>query len=267
MLAIKFRNRIHVDVKTKIEIINSVFDIIAVNKREKLFYSDYTFTEVEESTVIPLFEDLFKQDVLDDLNNNHFITFIAEAPYGSIRAEINPNKVRNNVSNCSHIDINIQDEISLYDIVKKMNKIEHLVNYFDTRRDIISEFYFFDLSKSPDCYTDLYNRVFTKEYDEFEYASLLLKGHKFEDKVDEKTTKAIACNFTHQLFQESRQPFVQGIITDYNLSIAAASGSLMVEGRDMSEFMELMLINMKKYIASIKGKDVYNIEFDNLYRR
>jgi hypothetical protein len=266
MLAIKFRNRKKINVKKKIEIINSVFDIIAVSKRKKLYYSDYTFAEVEESTKIPLYDDLFKQNILDKLSNDHFITFTAEASFGSIRAEINPNKVRDSIFNCSHIDINTENEIFLYDILKEMNKIEPLINYLDSFKEIISEFYFFDLNTSPDSYSDVHNRVCSKHYDPIEYASLLLKNYKFDDRVDEKTTKAIACNFTSQIFQEKRQPFIQGIISENNLNLAAAAGSIFLQGEDMPTFMDRLLVNLDRYIKNIKEKDVYNIEFDRLYR-
>ncbi|AFV22841.1 hypothetical protein Mpsy_0632 [Methanolobus psychrophilus R15] len=265
MLAIKFRNRMKVSVKTKIEIINSVFDIIEVKKRTKIFYSDYTFSEVEESTVVPLIDDLFEHNILDRLDSDHFITFTAETSYGSVRAEINPTKVRNSIFNCSHIDINIENETFLYDILKEKNKIVHLVESLDEYRDILSEVYFFDLNKSPDCYSDISNRSLLKVYDEVEFANLLLKDYKFEDKVDEKTTKAIGCNFTHQIFLEHRQPFIQNIIQEHNLNLVAAAGSLMLDGSDVSKFMSIIFLKLNLYITNIKNKDVYNTEFNKLY--
>lgn len=265
MLAIKFRNRKHVKIKNKIEIVNSVFDIISITKRKKLFYSTYTFSEVEDSEVVQLIDDLMEHNILNKLDDEHFITLTAETSYGSIRAEINPKKARKNIPNCSHIDINIEDESALYDRLEP-TVINRLTEYFDEKREIISEFYFFDLNQSPDCYSDIKNRLFMKVYDEVEFANLLMSDSKFEDRVEEKTIRAIGYNFTQLLFQEDRQQFVQAIIQENNLNATAAAGSLVLYGKDSAKFIEIILEKLYTYIAAIKGKNLYSTEFDNLYK-
>lgn len=265
MLALKFRNRRQVNIKQKIEIINAIFDIIGVEERKEIFYSDYTFSKVEESKTVKWMDDLLENDIFDDLDNNCFVTLIADAPYGSIRAEINPNKARKNVFNCSHIDINLEDKTSLYDFLND-EVILSLEFFFDKKEDIISEFYFFDLNRSPDFYSDVDNRVFSKVYDEVEFANLLLSKCKYDNKLDKKTTTAIGCNFTNQLFQKKHQHAIEVIINDNNLAVSCAAGSFMVYGNDVPKFMGLMRDMLKKYIERIKEKDVYKTEFDKLFK-
>jgi len=265
MLALKFRNRHQVNVKQKIEVINAIFDIIGVKERKEIFYSDYTFSKVEESKTVKWMEDLLENDIFDDLDNNCFITLIAEAPYGSIRAEINPNKARKNVFNCSHIDINVEDETSLFGFLNDEAK-NSLEVFFDKEEDIISEFYFFDLNRSPDFYTDVDNRVFSKVYDEVEFANLLLHKREYDNKLDKKTTSAIACNFANQMFQIEQQPFIKSVIINNNLNVSCVAGSFKVFGDDVTEFMGLMRDMLNEYIEHIKEKDVYKTEFDRLFK-
>ena len=265
MLALKFRNRRQVNIKQKIEIINAIFDIIGVEERKELFYSDYTFSKVEESTIVEWMDDLLEKNIFNDLDNNCFVTLIAEASYGSIRAEINPNKARKNVFNCSHIDINVEDKTSLYDLLDN-KAILSLVDFFDKKADTISEFYFFDLNRSPDFYTDVDNRVFFKVYDEVEFANLLLSKREYDNKLDKKTTTAIGCNFTNQMFQKGHQPVIEAVILNNNLNVSCAAGSFMVYGDDVPKFMGLMRDKLKEYIERIKEKDVYKTEFDRLFK-
>ena len=267
MFALKFRNHRQVNIKQKIEIINAIFDIIGVEERKEIFYSDYTFSKVDESKTVKWMDDLLENNIFDDLDNNCFVTLIAEAPYGSIRAEINPNKARKNVFNCSHIDINVEDETSLYDFLNDEVRLS-LEVFLDKREDIISEFYFFDLNQSPDFYTDVDNRVFSKVYDAVEFANLLLLKckHKYDNKLDKKTTTAIVCNFTNQMFQKGNQHAIEVIIHDNNLDVSCAAGSFMVYGNDVPKFMGLMRDMLKEYIGQIKGKDVYKSEFDKLFK-
>ena len=56
--------------------------------------------------------------------------------------------------NCSHIDISLENDSLLYDILSEENKVNLLIDYFDTL-DGIGEFYFVDLNKSPNCYSVL----------------------------------------------------------------------------------------------------------------
>lgn len=265
MLALKFRNRRQVNIKQKIEIINAIFDIIGVEERKELFYSDYTFSKVEESKTVKWMDDLLENNIFDDLDNNDFVTLTAEASYGSIRAEINPNQARKNVFNCSHIDINVEDETSLYDFLNDEVR-SSLEVFFDKNEDIMSEFYFFDLNRSPDFYTDVDNRVFFKVYDEVEFANLLLSKCKYDNKLDKKTTTAIGCNFTNQMFQKGHQHAIEVIIHDNNLDVSCAAGSFMVYGNDVPKFMGLMRDMLKEYIERIKEKDVYKTEFDRLFK-
>ena len=81
MLAVKFRNRRKVNIKQKIEIINTIFDIIGVEERKDFFYSDYTFSKVEESKTVEWMDDLLENNIFDELNNDYFVTLIANAPY------------------------------------------------------------------------------------------------------------------------------------------------------------------------------------------
>ena len=267
MLALKFRNRRQVNIKQKIEIINAIFDIIGVEERNELFFSDYTFSKVEESTIVESLDDLLENDIFDDLDNNCFVTLIAEAPYGSIRAEINPNKARKNVFNCSHIDINVEGETSLNDFLNDDVR-SSLEIFFDKHEDILSEFYFFDLNRSSDFYSDLDNRVLFKAYDEVEFANLLLFKckHKYDTKLDKKTTTAIVCNFANQMFQKEHQDVIEVKIHDNNFDVSCAAGSFMVYGNDVPKFMGLMRDMLKKYIGRIKEKDVYKTEFDELFK-
>ena len=264
MFALKFRNRRQVNIKQKIEIINAIFDIIGVEKRKEIFYSDYTFSKVEESKTVKWMDDLLENDIFDDLDNNCFVTLTAEAPYGSIRAEINPNKARKNVFNCSHIDINVENKTSLYDLLDNKT-ILSLVDFFDRKEDIISEFYFFDLNRSLNFYTDVDNRVFFKVYDEVEFANLLLSKREYDNKLDKKTTTAIGCNFINQMFQKGHQPVIEAMVHNHNFDVSCAAGSFMVYGNDVPKFMGLMREMLKQYIELIKGKDVYKTEFNKLF--
>ena len=265
MLALKFRNHRLVSIKQKIEIINAIFDIIGVEGRNEFFYSDYTFSKVEESKTLKWMDDLLENDIYNELDNNCFVTIIAEAPYGSIRAEINPNKARKNIFNCSHIDINVEDKTSLYDFLDKA-AILSLVDFFDKIADTLSEFYFFDLNRSPDFYSDIDNRVFFKVYDEVEFANLLLPKREYDNKLEKKTTTAIGCNFTNQMFQKGHQPVIESVILNNNLNVSCAAGSFMVYGDDVPKFMGLMRDKLIEYIERIKVKDVYKTEFDRLFK-
>ena len=264
MLAVKFRNRRKVNIKQKIEIINTIFDIIGVEERKDFFYSDYTFSKVEESKTVEWMDDLLENNIFDELNNDYFVTLIANAPYGSIRAEINPNKARKHVRNCSHIDINVEGETSLYKFLNATD-IKSLRYFFDTHADIMSEFYFFDLNRSPDFYSDVDNRVCTKAYDEVEFADLLLSKHEYDTPLDKKTITAIGCNFVNQMFQTAQQPGIRAIIHNNNLDVSCAAGSFMVYGNDVPIFMGLMRDKLMEYIELIKEKDVYKTEFDKLF--
>ncbi len=268
MLSIKFRDRKRVTVKEKIGVINAIFDIIDVEKRNKIFYSDYTFSEVEESHYINWLDDLLENNTLDKLDNDFFITVTAETPYGPIRVEINPSIARKNVFNCSHIDISLENDFLLYDVLKEGKKIESLRNYFDReKREIVSEFYFFDLSRSPNCYSDIRNRLFSKVYDEFEFSNLLLKDYeRLDDKLKEKTVKAIGFNFTSRIFQEEHQPFIQGLIYENNLNVTCAAGSLTFNGSDVSKFIDLLTAKLNEYIDRIMEKNIYKTEFNNVFK-
>ena len=264
MFALKFQNRRQVNIKQKIEIINAIFDIIGVEERKEIFYSDYTFSKVEESKTVKWMDDLLENDIFDDLDNNCFVTLIAEASYGSIRAEINPNKARRNVFNCSHIDINVEGETSLNEFLDDATR-QSLENFFDTKEDIISEFYFFDLNQSPDFYSDIDHRVFSKVYDAVEFADLLLHKHDYDNKLDKKTTSAIGCNFTNQMFRKDQQPFIESVISNNHLNVSCAAGSFMVYGDDVPKFMGLMRDKLMEYIERIKERDVYKTEFNRLF--
>ncbi|PQV41787.1 hypothetical protein [Methanohalophilus euhalobius] len=264
MLSIKFRNK-KISLKTKIEIVNSIFDFIDVFNTKEVYYSEYTFVKVEESEVINWIDDLLENDILENLSNNYFITMVAEAPYGIIRAEISPQKARKGIPNCSHIDINLESDYDFYEILYDKNKISTLTNFFDRKQDLISEFYFFDLSASPDCYTDIQNRKLTKFYDEVDFANLLLQENKYNSKVEEKTTKAIGYNFTEQIFQEEHQPVIQSLIKSNNFDVACASGSFMIYGEDTSEFLNLIRGMLNEYITRINERNVYRTEFNKLF--
>ena len=264
MFALKFQNRRQINIKKKIEIINAIFDIIGVEERNEIFYSDYTFSKVEESITVKWMDDLLENYIFDDLDNNCFVTLLAEAPYGSIRAEINPNKARKNVFNCSHIDINVEDKTSLYDLLDD-KAILSLLDFFDKKEDIMSEFYFFDLNRSPDFYSDVDNRIFSKVYDAIEFANLLLHRHEYDNKLDKKTTSAIGCNFANQMFQKDQQPFIESVISNNHLNVSCAAGSFMVYGEDVPQFMSLMRDKLMEYIERIKERDVYKTEFNRLF--
>lgn len=267
MFALKYRNHHQINIKQKIEMINAIFDIIGVEKKKEIFYSDYTFSKVEESKTVKWMDGLLENDIFSELDNNCFVTLIAEAPYGSIRAEINPTKARNKITNCSHIDINVEGETSLHDFLDDEIR-QSLEKFFDTKENIISEFYFFDLNKSPDFYTDIDNRVCSKVYDAIEFADLLLLKckHKYHNKLDKKTTTTIVCNFTNQMFQKDQQPFIESVITNNHLNVSCAAGSFMVYGEDVPQFMNLMRDKLMEYIEHIKERDVYKTEFNRLFK-
>jgi len=271
MLSIKFRDRKRINVKVKFEIINAIFDIIDIERRKEIFYSDYTFSKVEESKNIDWLDDLLKNNILDELNNDQYITITAIAHEGPILVEINPNIARKNVFNCSHIDISIENDTLLYDIFKDNQKINLLKDYFDRKRkDIISEFYFVNLSKTSNCYSDIKSRLFTKFYDEFEFSNLLLKDEKFagrlNDRLGEKIIKTISLNFTSRIFQERNQCFVQNLISENNLDLSCVAGSLEFHGSDVSEFVDLIIEKLNTYIDLIVQKDIYTTEFDKLVK-
>lgn len=267
MLSIKFRKP--VDVKVKFEVINSIFDIIGVNSREKIFYSDYTFSHVEESDSIEWLDDLLENNILDKLKNDHYITIIAITDMGLIRAEINPNVSRKNVFNCSHIDISLENDILLYDIFKDSEKIDLLKYYFENKhKGKISEFYFVDLNKTPNCYSDIKSRLYNKAYDDIEFSNLLLKYTKFTGKINDRLygkNIRIAClNYTNRIFQEKHQCFIQSLISDNHLNLTCRAGSLEFHGDDVPVFIDLIVKNLEKYIESIDQKKIYDIEFDKL---
>jgi hypothetical protein len=265
MLSIKFKGRKRISVKEKIELIDKVFTIIDVKNRIEIVYSDYTFSKVEESTSIRWLGGILDNSILEDNDSNYYITIIAEASYGPIRVEINPPQARKNVFNCSHIDINLENNFLLYDILKEDNRIDRLIDFFDTL-DFISEFYFVDLSKSPQCYSDISCRVFSKEYDEFEFSNLLLKDHNFGNKLDEKTIKAIGYNFTSQIFQKENLPLVNEFIFQNNINIKCSIGSLTFYGEDIAIFIHLITEKLNDYINEINKTNVYKKEFNKVFK-
>jgi hypothetical protein len=271
MLCIKFRDRKRVSVKVKFEVINAIFDIIGVNTRSEIFFSDYTFSHVEESESIEWIDDLLENNILDKLSNDHYITVTAIAHVGPIRAEINPNVARKNVFNCSHIDISLENNTLLYDIFKDNEKINLLKYHFDKKRKgIISEFYFVDLSKTPNCYSDIKSRLYTKTYDDLEFSNLLLKYIKFtgrlSNRLDGKNIRIACLNYTNRIFQEKHQCFIQNLISDNHLNLSCVAGSLEFHGDDVSAFIDLIIENLEKYIEFIDQKDAYNTEFDKLVK-
>ncbi len=265
MLSIKFRYRKQGSLKKRVEFVNSVFDFIGADQKKEIFYSDYTFIKVEESKVIKRIGDnLLENRNLDNINTK-FVTMIAEAPYGVLRAEINPSKARKHVSNCSHIDIDLEGEGGLCDILKDGNYMKALFNFFDSKRNIISEVYFFDLDAGPDCYTDIDYRILSKYYDPVDFGKKLLQDLSFESKVKEKTNEAAGANFAEQLFQEQHQRALQKLIEENNLQVTCAPGSLLIYGKDMPQFLNLIRDKLQKYISGIADKDVYRTEFNHVF--
>ncbi|MEL7665463.1 MAG: hypothetical protein AAGU10_15220 [Methanosarcina mazei] len=252
--------------KEKIEIIDRVFTLIDIKRRVEIFYSDYTFSKVEESKMIKWIGGILDNNILDDLNHNYFITIIAEASYGSIRVEINPPQARKNVFNCSHIDISLENDFLLYNILSEDNKVNLLIDYFDTL-DGISEFYFVDLNKSPNCYSDMLCRIFSKEYDEFEFSNLLLKDHSFENKLYEKTVKVMGYNFTSQIFRKENFPLIEELISQNNLNITCSVGSLTFYGEDIFLFINLVRKKLDNYIIEINKKNIYQNEFNRVFKK
>lgn len=251
--------------KEKTEIIDRIFTLMDVERRVEIFYSDYTFSKVEESKTIKWIGGILDNNILDDLSHNYFITIIAEASYGSIRVEINPPQARKNVFNCSHIDISLENDFLLYDVLSEENKVNLLIDYFDTL-DGISEFYFVDLSKSPNCYSDMLCRIFSKEYDEFEFSNLLLKDHNLGNRLYKKTVKVMGYNFTSQIFQEENFPLIEELIAQNNLNVTCSVGSLTFYGEDISLFINLVRGKLYNYITEINKKEIYKCEFNKVFK-
>jgi hypothetical protein len=267
MLSIKFRGRL--SVIDKLKVINKIFDIVGVNSRKEIMFSDYTFSRVEESESIEWKDEILENNILDKLSNEHYITVTAIAPIGAIRAEINPNIARKNVFNCSHIDVSLENDILLYDIFKENVKINSLKNYFDKKySNKISEFYFVDLKKTPNCYSDIKSRLYNKAYDDVEFSNLLLKCTKFigktSNRLDSKNVRISCLNYTNRIFQEKHQNFMQSLISNNHLNIRCITGSLEFYGDDVPVFIDLIIENLEKYIESIDKKKIYDTEFDKL---
>ena len=168
--------------------------------------------------------------------------------------------------NCSHIDISLENDFLLYNILNEKNKIDLLINFFDTLENI-SEIYFVDLNKSPNCYSDMICRGFSKEYDEFEFSNLLLKDREFTNKLDEKTIKALGYNFTTRIFQEENFPLIKKLISENNLNVTCSVGSLTFYGEDVSIFTNLVREKLDDYIQRIIKKDIYKDEFSNVFKK
>jgi hypothetical protein len=266
MLSIKFRSKKRVTLKDKIGIVNTIFDIIGIQERKEFFYSDYTFSKVEESTSIGWIDDLLESNTIDEIDDKLFITLTAESTYGTVLVEIIPRVARKNVTNCPHIDINLESDILLYDIFKNSQRMEYLKKYFDRMQDVLSEYYFFDLKVSPNCYSDIRNRLFSKFYDEFDFSKLLLKDHAYNDRLNEKNIKTIGDNFTSRILQKDSQTFMQNLITDNNLNVACATGSLELYGEDVPVFIDLIMERLNEYINRIIQKDIYSTEFDTVFK-
>lgn len=267
MLSIKFRVRVRVIEKLKI--INKVFDIIGVNSRKEIIFSDYTFSRVGDSESIEWKDEILENNVLYKMSNEHYITVIANSPVGYIRAEINPNIARKNVFNCSHIDISLENDIPIYDIFKDNEKINSLRDYFDKKqKNKISEFYFVDLKKTPHCYSDIKCRLYNKTYDYVDFSNLLLKYSKFSGKIYEKLDREYiktSCHFfTNNLFQKRYQSFTKNIIYNNNLNLTCTTGSLEFHGEDVPVFIDLIIENLEKYIESIHQKKLFDNEFEKL---
>jgi len=267
MLSIKFRSKKRVTLKEKIKIVDAIVDIIGIQERKEFFYSDYTFSKVEESISLDWTDDLLESDILDELDDNFFITLTASSPYGSIIAEIVPKVARRNVPNCSHIDINLEGDTTLYDIFRESKKLESLKQYLDLIKNKISEYYFFNLRKSPNCYSDIRNRLFTKIYDEFDFSNLLLIDYKFGNRLNEKTIKAIGFNFSDRIFQKKNQTFLHDLISENNLNVACNTGSLEFYGNDVPEFIDLVTEKLHEYINHIVKKDIYGKEFNVIFKK
>jgi hypothetical protein len=267
MLSIKFRGR--VSVIEKLKVINKIFDIIGVNSRKEIIFSDYTFSRVEESESIEWKAEILENNIIDKLGNEHYITVTANAPVGAIRAEINPNIARKNVFNCSHIDISLENDLSLYDVFKENEKISSLKHYFDKKqKNKISEFYFVDLKKTPNCYSDIKSRLYNKAYDDIDFSNLLLKCTKLigrqNNRLDGKNIRIACLNYTNRIFQEKHQYFIQSLISSNHLNIRCLAGSFEFYGDDVPVFIDLIIENLEKYIESINQKKIYDSEFDKL---
>jgi hypothetical protein len=267
MLSIKFKGR--VSVIEKLKVVNKVFDIIGVNSRKEIIFSDYTFSRVEESESIEWKDEILENNIIDKLSNEHYITITGNTPVGDIRAEINPNTARKNVFNCSHIDISLENDLLLYDIFKENEKINSLKHYFDKKqKNKISEFYFVDLKQTPNCYSDIKSRLYNKAYDDIDFSNLLLKCTKFigrpSNRLDGKNIRIACLNYTNRIFQEKHQYFIQGVISSNHLNIRCSAGSFEFYGDDIPVFIDLIIENLEKYIESIDQKKIYDVEFDKL---
>lgn len=122
------------------------------------------------------------------------------------------------------------------------------------------------MSKSPNCYSDIGSRLFSKEYEEEEFSRLLLGIQDFKDKSKEINTKYIGFKFASQIFKEENQPYIQNMIVQNNLDVRCTAGSLTFSGNDIPIFIELIRKKLNDYISLIEKKDMYETEFMKVFK-
>jgi len=112
-------------------------------------------------------------------NNNKFITIVTKtSDKETLRIEIIPQQVRKTISNCSHIDFNIESGRNLFEIIKSNSKLKILEKTMDQYYDIVSEFYFFNLDDDLHCYSNINLRHYQKQNDAIYFGDLLLQRDK-----------------------------------------------------------------------------------------
>lgn len=268
MFSIKFSKERSVSVKKQIEIILKLCKILKVEK-EELFYSDYTFEKVEESISINFIEDgIFSKEIDSDNLKQSYVSLEGIYENKKLKVEINPPISRRNVENCSNIDFNIIDESSIYPFFKKyIKEIEITLNEYT----FISEFYFIDLNKTTNCYSDEKNRIYQKQNNQKDFSDLLLdKEYDKFQKLERENFKNICYNIMEEVYSDvsSKNSYIQNLIQSNNFNVVLNSGSLIIEGKDTEKFLNFLKEHILKVSYDIKKKqeNIYSNSFKKYFK-
>lgn len=267
MLSIKFRN--HLKFETKLEVVLKIFKLLGVQKKRTLYYSTYTFEYDEEDSIkYEFIEDgLLNEEPNPSKINKEYITIEANLnEKDKIKVELNPPKARKGVRNCSHIDIYIEDKPNLetYFNFEQKAKLKILL---DEYKDKISEFYFYNLEKSLDCYTDFDGRGYEKQNNPNEFSNELnyVRIEKEEDKPKKEKIKFYGNQFMDRVF--NNVPIFQSLVKDENLGVHIESGSLILDGEDKKRFLDILRKDMNEFINEQLEKDYISSSFNEKYKK
>jgi hypothetical protein len=269
MLAIKFRKNKRILNEDKIHLVFKILNMLCAKNKE-IYHSDYSFEISESKICTDWIDDSLIRDEkkLNNLDFNKYITILADYNSDKIRVEIIPNKARERVKNCSHIDFNLDNESNFYKIFDD-SKLLRLKEILESYKKIISEYYFYDLNINPNCYSDYENRIYQKYYDEIEFAEILIDNRlkTVEDRILKKEELNYAVMFVKNLFSKDSENFVKSLTE--NLDAHVSIGSFEICGNDSEKVFNDLKQKLLLYVDKLRNqnKEKYKKEFQKVFKK